>query len=93
QDAYDLEMATVGLAIELGMVYSTNTTANNVRTENFNVLLLHLLSQLRQLLQLVGWVSQIPTSAYNALFLVRVFSKHFAGNLSGEELRRQYEGN
>jgi len=61
-------MATVGLAIELGMVYSTNTSeliswltfnvgeihlaANNVRTENFNVLLLHLLSQLRQLLQL-----------------------------------------
>ncbi|CAO3685374.1 unnamed protein product [Umbelopsis ramanniana] len=76
-------MATVGLAIELA--------ANNVRTENFNVLLLHLLSQLRQLLQL-GEIDQIPTSAYNALFLVRVFSKHFAGNLSGEELKRQYEG-
>ncbi|GAB5590100.1 hypothetical protein Unana1_05000 [Umbelopsis nana] len=36
--------------------------------------------------------SQIPTSAYNSLFLVRVFSKHFAGNLSGEEIKRQYEG-
>ncbi|CAO3667070.1 unnamed protein product [Umbelopsis vinacea] len=61
QDAYDLEMATVGLAIELAS-------------------------------DLCNPRSQIPTSAYNSLFLVRVFSKHFAGNLSGEELKRQYEG-
>ena len=29
---------------------------------------------------------------YNALFLVRVFSKHFAGNLSGDEIRSQFDG-
>lgn len=38
QDAFDLEMDTVGLSIELA--------ANNMRTRNFTKLVLHLLSQI-----------------------------------------------
>lgn len=34
----------------------------------------------------------IPTEAYNALFLTRVFTKHFAGNLTNEEIKKQFEG-
>ncbi|RUP45096.1 Dyggve-Melchior-Clausen syndrome protein-domain-containing protein [Jimgerdemannia flammicorona] len=83
QDAYDLEIATVSLAIELA--------ANNARTKNFNTLLLHLLTQLRRF-DPEECRGIIPGETYNALFLVRAFSKHFVGNLSGEEIHRQFEG-
>ncbi|POG71184.1 hypothetical protein GLOIN_2v79970 [Rhizophagus irregularis DAOM 181602=DAOM 197198] len=35
---------------------------------------------------------EIPIEAYNSLFLVRVFSKHFIGNLSRDEINQQFEG-
>ncbi|KAL1923654.1 uncharacterized protein VTP21DRAFT_8634 [Calcarisporiella thermophila] len=83
QDAYDLEMATFSLSIELA--------ANNIQTKNFNSLLLHCLSQLRRFLS--ADANQIvPIEAYNSLFLVRVFTKHFVGNLNVEEIHRQFEG-
>ncbi|KAI8331573.1 hypothetical protein BC941DRAFT_157949 [Chlamydoabsidia padenii] len=82
QDAFDLEMDTVGLSIELA--------ANNIRTQNFNKLVLHLLSQL-VLLQEAEPSIAIPTCTYNALFLVRVFSKHFVGNLTNAEITDQFE--
>ncbi|KAI9011943.1 Dymeclin [Phycomyces nitens] len=82
QDAYDLEMATVGLSIELA--------ANNVSTHNFDSLVLHLLSQLHR------WQDSkadiVPTSTYNALFLTRVFSKQFTGNLTNQQVIEQFEG-
>ncbi|KAI8144794.1 hypothetical protein BJV82DRAFT_59557 [Fennellomyces sp. T-0311] len=80
-DAYDLEMATVSLSIELA--------ANNVRTRNFNKLVLHLLSQIQLIKE--SKPESIPTEAYNALFLTRVFSKHFAGNLTNNEIIQQFE--
>ncbi|KAI7882040.1 hypothetical protein K492DRAFT_61616 [Lichtheimia hyalospora FSU 10163] len=82
QDTYDLEMATVSLSIDLA--------ANNVRTRNFNKLVLHLLSQLKHIESTKP--ETIPTEAYNALFLTRVFTKHFAGNLTNEEIMKQFEG-
>ncbi|KAJ8663343.1 hypothetical protein O0I10_000582 [Lichtheimia ornata] len=83
QDTYDLEMATVSLSIDLA--------ANNVRTRNFNKLVLHLLSQLKHIQSTNP--ETIPTEAYNALFLTRVFTKHFAGNLTNEEIMKQFEDN
>ncbi|CAG8446368.1 14837_t:CDS:10 [Rhizophagus irregularis] len=83
QDAYDVEMATVSLAIEFA--------SNNKKTANFNTLLLHTLSQMRRVIdsEIHG---EIPIEAYNSLFLVRVFSKHFIGNLSRDEINQQFEG-
>ncbi|ORY94677.1 hypothetical protein BCR43DRAFT_329263 [Syncephalastrum racemosum] len=66
-DAYDLEMATIGLSIDLA--------ANNIRTRNFNKLVLHLLSQLDSFRKTRP--ETVPTQTYNALFLTRVFAKHF----------------
>ncbi|CAG8707440.1 28543_t:CDS:10, partial [Dentiscutata erythropus] len=83
QDAYDVEMATVSLAIEFA--------TNNEKTANFNTLLLHCLSQIRRVLE-AEFTGDIPVLAYNSLFLVRVFSKHFIGNMTREEIHRQFEG-
>ncbi|CAG8699341.1 1840_t:CDS:2, partial [Ambispora leptoticha] len=44
QDAYDVEMVTVSLAIEFA--------TNNTKTDNFNTLLLYALSKMRQVLDL-----------------------------------------
>ncbi|CAO3644618.1 unnamed protein product [Cunninghamella blakesleeana] len=82
QDAFDLEMDTVGLSIDLA--------ANNMRTRNFTKLVLHLLSQI--LIFQESETLMIPTSTYNALFLVRVFSKHFVGNMTNDEIIAQFEG-
>jgi len=84
QDAYDVEMATVSLAIEFA--------SNNKKTANFNTLLLHTLSQMRRVIY-PEFHGEIPIEAYNSLFLVRVFSKHFIGNLSRDEIHQQFEGN
>ncbi|KAI7872872.1 Dyggve-Melchior-Clausen syndrome protein-domain-containing protein [Spinellus fusiger] len=81
QDISDLEMATVGLAIELA--------ANNVTTHNFNALLLHLLSQLHR--WQAAKLENVPASTLKALFLTRVFAKHFAGNLTNEQMIAQFE--
>ncbi|KAI8086427.1 Dyggve-Melchior-Clausen syndrome protein-domain-containing protein [Halteromyces radiatus] len=81
QDTFDLEMDTVGLSIDLA--------AHNITTKNFNKLILLLINQL----VLLQNDQTIPISTYNALFLVRVFSKHFIGNLSNDEIIRQFEGN
>ncbi|CAG8777533.1 18792_t:CDS:10, partial [Gigaspora margarita] len=83
QDAYDVEMATVSLAIEFA--------TNNEKTANFNTLLLHCLSQIRRVLE-PEFTGDIPVSAYNSLFLIRVFSKHFIGNMTRDEIHRQFEG-
>ncbi|ORZ21309.1 hypothetical protein BCR42DRAFT_191120 [Absidia repens] len=82
QDAFDLEMDTVGLSIELA--------ANNIKTQNLNKLLLHLLSQLH-LLKGSNTLS-VPNPAYNSLFLARVFLKHFVGNLTHVEIVEQFKG-
>ncbi|KAL7330192.1 hypothetical protein PS15p_205168 [Mucor circinelloides] len=81
QDAYDLEISTLGLSIELA--------ANNTRTRNFNKLLTHLLGLL-QYLQ-TNTLETIPIETYNALFLVRVFTKQFTGNLTNNEIMEQFE--
>ncbi|CAG8451320.1 3080_t:CDS:10 [Diversispora eburnea] len=83
QDAYDVEMATVSLAIEFA--------TNNDKTANFNTLLLHALSQMNQVLD-PEFTGEIPEAAYNSLFLVRIFSKHFIGNMTHDEIHRQFEG-
>ncbi|CAG8483131.1 13066_t:CDS:10, partial [Cetraspora pellucida] len=83
QDAYDVEMATVSLAIEFAN--------NNEKTANFNTLLLHCLSQMHRVL-MPEFTGDIPVSAYNSLFLVRIFSKHFIGNMTRDEIHRQFEG-
>ncbi|CAG8705903.1 14661_t:CDS:10, partial [Acaulospora morrowiae] len=83
QDAYDVEMVTVSLAIEFA--------ANNDKTANFNTLLLHALSQMRKVLGL-EFVGEIPIAAYNSLFLVRIFSKHFVGNMAHDEIHCLFEG-
>ncbi|CAJ0765878.1 23584_t:CDS:2, partial [Entrophospora sp. SA101] len=61
QDAYDVEIATVSLAIELGHILSSEFTGD------------------------------IPFEAYNSLFLVRMFTKHFAGNMTCNEIHKQFE--
>ncbi|CAJ0841200.1 49_t:CDS:10, partial [Entrophospora sp. SA101] len=61
QDAYDVEIATVSLAIELGHILSSEFTGD------------------------------IPFEAYNSLFLVRIFTKHFAGNMTCNEIHKQFE--
>lgn len=81
QDAYDLEMTSIGLSIELA--------ANNTRTRNFNKLLNHLLSLLKQFETVYQETVSIET--YNALFLIRVFTKQFAGNLTNREIIDQFE--
>ncbi|CEP19899.1 hypothetical protein [Parasitella parasitica] len=81
QDAYDLEISTLGLSIELA--------ANNTRTRNFNKLLDHLLDLLKYLQ--TNALETIPNETYNALFLIRVFTKQFTGNLTNNEIIEQYE--
>ncbi|KAF1802275.1 Dyggve-Melchior-Clausen syndrome protein-domain-containing protein [Mucor lusitanicus] len=81
QDAYDLEISTLGLSIELA--------ANNTRTRNFNKLLAHLLGLLEHLQ--TNTLETIPIETYNALFLVRVFTKQFTGNLTNNEIMEQFE--
>ncbi|KAL9552222.1 hypothetical protein MBANPS3_003889 [Mucor bainieri] len=81
QDAYDLEISTLGLSIELA--------ANNMRTRNFNKLLTHLLGLLQHLQ--TNTLEVIPIETYNALFLVRVFTKQFTGNLTNSEIMKQFE--
>ncbi|KAK4515030.1 uncharacterized protein ATC70_002639 [Mucor velutinosus] len=81
QDAYDLEISTLGLSIELA--------ANNTRTRNFNKLLTHLLGLLQHLQ--TNTLDTIPIETYNALFLVRVFTKQFNGNLTNNEIMEQFE--
>ncbi|RIA96060.1 hypothetical protein C1645_424397 [Glomus cerebriforme] len=60
QDAYDVEMSTVSLAIEFA--------SNNKKTANFNTLLLHALSQMRHIID-PEFNGDIPVEAYNSLFL------------------------
>ncbi|CAO3654552.1 unnamed protein product [Mucor fragilis] len=81
QDAYDLEISTLGLSIELA--------ANNTRTRNFNKLLAHLLGLLQHLQ--TNTLETIPIETYNALFLVRVFTKQFNGNMANNEIMKQFE--
>ncbi|KAI8878773.1 hypothetical protein K501DRAFT_195071 [Backusella circina FSU 941] len=76
-------MATLGLSIELA--------ANNTKTRNFNKLLDHLLEKLQQFQQ--TYQETIPIDTYNALFLTRVFTKQFAGNLTNKEIIQQFEYN
>ncbi|CAO3701506.1 unnamed protein product [Rhizopus stolonifer] len=79
---YDLEMTTLGLSIELA--------ANNTRTRNFNRLLNKLLELLKQIVQQKP-SDLVPVETYNALFLTRVFMKHFADNLTNKEIMEQTE--
>ncbi|KAF9304838.1 hypothetical protein BGZ74_000363 [Mortierella antarctica] len=78
QDAYDIEMATTVMAIEFG--------ANNAQTQNFNTLVLQLISQIN-LIKAQDYKGDIPSHAYNALFLTRIFLNHFISHLtSGSDL-------
>ncbi|KAF9362547.1 hypothetical protein BGX34_005965 [Mortierella sp. NVP85] len=83
QDAYDIEMATTCMAIEFGV--------NNSQTHNFNTLVLQLLSQLK-LIKDQDYKGDIPSHAYNALFLTRIFLNHFISHLSSAELVSFFEG-
>ncbi|KAG1041165.1 hypothetical protein G6F43_012150 [Rhizopus delemar] len=82
QDMYDLEMTTLGLSIELA--------ANNTRTRNLNRLVNKLIDLLKQTVQ-QKHTDVIPVETYNALFLTRVFMKHFADNLTNKEIMEQIE--
>ncbi|CEG84464.1 hypothetical protein RMATCC62417_18264 [Rhizopus microsporus] len=79
---YDLEMTTLGLSIELA--------ANNMRTRNFNRLIDRLLDLLKQIIH-QKYPDIVPVEAFNALFLTRVFMKHFADNLTNKEIMEQIE--
>ncbi|KAF9177979.1 hypothetical protein BGZ50_008179 [Haplosporangium sp. Z 11] len=83
QDAYDIEMATTCMAIEFG--------ANNAQTQNFNTLVLQLLSQLK-LIKDQDYKGDIPSHAYNALFLTRIFLNHFISHLTASEMVSFFEG-
>ncbi|KAF9936900.1 hypothetical protein BGZ65_001959, partial [Modicella reniformis] len=111
QDAYDIEMATTCMAIEFG--------ANNSQTQNFNTLVLQLISQLKLIkdqdykgyFEMEHWDgsllrleirtnrsslhhvhSDIPSHAYNALFLTRIFLNHFISHMSSAQLISFFEG-
>ncbi|KAF9135452.1 hypothetical protein BG015_003273 [Linnemannia schmuckeri] len=83
QEAYDIEMATTCMAIEFG--------ANNTQTQNFNTLVLQLLSQIK-LIKDQEYKGDIPSHAYNALFLTRVFLNHFISHLSSSQMISFFEG-
>ncbi|KAF9918575.1 hypothetical protein BX616_007731 [Lobosporangium transversale] len=83
QDAYDIEMATTYAAIEFG--------SNNPQTQNFNTLVLQLISQLK-LIKDQDYKGDIPNHAYNALFLTRIFLNHFISHLSSTEMVAFFEG-
>ncbi|KAF9989899.1 hypothetical protein BGZ75_004469 [Mortierella antarctica] len=83
QDAYDIEMATTCMAVEFG--------ANNAQTQNFNTLVLQLLSQIK-LIKDQDYKGDIPSHAYNALFLTRVFLNHFISDLTSGEMISFFEG-
>ncbi|GJJ78028.1 dymeclin [Entomortierella parvispora] len=83
QDAYDIEMATTCMAIEFG--------ANNAQTQNFNSLILQLLSQIK-LIKEQDYKGDIPSHAYNAMFLTRIFLNHFISHLSSTDLVASFEG-
>ncbi|KAG0201210.1 hypothetical protein BGX28_005910 [Mortierella sp. GBA30] len=83
QDAYDIEMATTCMAIEFG--------ANNAQTQNFNTLVLQLLSQIK-LIKDQDYKGDIPNHAYNALFLTRIFLNHFISHLTSGEMVSFFEG-
>ncbi|OAQ29714.1 hypothetical protein K457DRAFT_94377 [Linnemannia elongata AG-77] len=83
QEAYDIEMATTCMAIEFG--------ANNSQTQNFNTLVLQLLSQIK-LIKDQEYKGDIPHHAYNALFLTRVFLNHFISHLSSTQMVSFFEG-
>ncbi|CAI2172229.1 14254_t:CDS:10 [Funneliformis geosporum] len=61
QDAYDVDIATVSLAIEFA--------SNNTKTANFNALLLHALSQMHRVID-PEFHGEVPIEAYNSLFLL-----------------------
>ncbi|KAG0314434.1 hypothetical protein BGZ97_009310 [Linnemannia gamsii] len=82
QEAYDIEMATTCMAIEFG--------ANNTQTQNFNTLVLQLLSQIK-LIKDQEFKGDIPSHAYNALFLTRVFLNHFISHLSSSQMVSFFE--
>ncbi|KAF9997959.1 hypothetical protein BGZ80_010555 [Entomortierella chlamydospora] len=83
QDEYDIEMATTCVAIEFG--------ANNRETQNFNTLVLQLLSQIK-LIKDQDYKGDIPSHAYNALFLTRIFLNHFISHLTPTEMVSFFEG-
>ncbi|KAF9101041.1 hypothetical protein BGX27_000123 [Mortierella sp. AM989] len=83
QDEYDIEMATTCMAIEFG--------ANNMQTQNFNTLVLQLISQIK-LIKDQDYKGDIPSHAYNALFLTRVFLNHFISHLTHGEMVSSFEG-
>ncbi|KAF9912642.1 hypothetical protein EC991_010068 [Linnemannia zychae] len=83
QEAYDIEMATTCMAIEFGV--------NNTQTQNFNTLVLQLLSQIK-LIKDQEYKGDIPSHAYNALFLTRVFLNHFISHLSTSQMISFFEG-
>ncbi|KAG0058469.1 hypothetical protein BGZ89_001262 [Linnemannia elongata] len=76
-------MATTCMAIEFG--------ANNSQTQNFNTLVLQLLSQIK-LIKDQEYKGDIPHHAYNALFLTRVFLNHFISHLSSAQMVSFFEG-
>ncbi|KAF9335920.1 hypothetical protein BGZ91_010265 [Linnemannia elongata] len=71
------------MAIEFG--------ANNSQTQNFNTLVLQLLSQIK-LIKDQEYKGDIPHHAYNALFLTRVFLNHFISHLSSTQMVSFFEG-
>ncbi|CAG8462321.1 5148_t:CDS:10 [Paraglomus occultum] len=82
QDAFDIDMATVSLAIEL--------VSNNRKTKNFNTLLQHTLNQMYRLLN-QDFTGEVPVEAYNSLFLVHIFVKQFICSLTGDEIHCHFE--
>ncbi|TPX64028.1 hypothetical protein SpCBS45565_g06202 [Spizellomyces sp. 'palustris'] len=82
QEALDLEMLT----LQIGQSF----TKNNPMTGNFNVLLLYLLSHMR-FMRVMAYDGAWTVEAYNALFLVRLCTKHFVDNLTQIQIHEQFE--
>ncbi|KAI8807435.1 Dymeclin [Cladochytrium replicatum] len=82
QEAFDLEMATLGAG--------ENLVKNNASTKNFNSILLFLLSELRAM-RLSAYEGTWSAETYNALFMFRVLTKYLIEHLSPTGLHHIFE--
>ncbi|KAJ1343175.1 hypothetical protein BSLG_002201 [Batrachochytrium salamandrivorans] len=77
QDAFDLDQAA--------QEFVQNMATNNCSTFNFNTLVLYFLTQLRQMRN-IAYEGEWSSEAHNAMFSVRIFTKHFAETLSKKHM-------
>ncbi|KAL5037624.1 hypothetical protein RTP6_005029 [Batrachochytrium dendrobatidis] len=82
QDAFDLDSAAIEIACKM---------SNNNHTHfNFNTLVLYLLTKLKQMRNL-AYEGDWPVEAHNAMFAVRIYTKHFVETLSKRQVLELFE--